>query len=162
MSLAFELLMGIAMIGAIDVLYFHLYRHRLYARSESLSENVTHLLRHLLFIVLTLGLLSGAGKPFLIGVLVVDLVNNVIDLALERESRRSLDGLSPLESVLHGLASVGIGTVLLAVVLGPASWSLSSLQHARGLVTVALGVALFGAECCLVLRHARSRRPVMT
>lgn len=162
MSLAFELLMGIAMVGAIDVLYFHLYRHRLYARPESLSENVTHLLRHLLFLALTLGLLSGAGKPFLIGVLVVDLVNNVIDLALERESRRSLDGLSPLESVLHGLASVGMGMVLLAVVLGPASWSLSSMQHVRGLVTVALGLALFGAECSLVMMNARSGRTVTT
>lgn len=162
MSLAFELLMGIAMVGAIDVLYFHLYRHRLYARSDSLAENVTHLLRHLLFIALTLGLLNGAGKPFLIGVLVVDVVNNVIDLSLERESRRSLDGLSPLESVLHGLASVGMGTVLLAVVMGPASWSLSSMQHVRGLVTVVLGLALFGAECSLVMMNARSRRPVTT
>lgn len=162
MSLAFELSMGIAVVGAIDVLWFHLYRHRLYARPASFSENVTHLLRHLLFLALTLGLLSGAGKPFLIGVLVVDLVNNVVDLALERESRRSLDGLSPLESVLHGVASVGMGTVLLAVVLGPASWSLSSMQHVRGLVTVVFGLALFGAECGLVVMHARSRRMVTT
>ena len=156
MSLAFELLMGIALVGAVDVLYFHLYRHRLFSRPESRWENVTHLLRHLLFIALTLGLLSGAGKAFLVGVLFIDLANNVIDLALERESRRSLDGLSPLESVLHGVASVGMGTVSLAVVLGPSTWALSSVQHLRGLVTVVLGLCLFGAECFLVMRRAPS------
>jgi hypothetical protein len=151
MSLAFEILMATAMVGAADVLYFHLYRHRLFSRPASQLENVTHLVRHLIFIALTLGLLWGSGKALLVSLLVLDLVNSVIDLALERESRRSLDGLTPLESVLHGVAAVGMGAVLLAVVQGPTSWELSSVQHVRGAVTVVLGLGLFGAESFMVV-----------
>ena len=39
MTVAFELLMLAALLGAVDVGYYHLYKFRLYQRPESVAES---------------------------------------------------------------------------------------------------------------------------
>jgi len=84
MNYPLMILGGAGAIGAIDVLYFHLYRFRLFAHDGCVAEEITHLCRHAIFLGL-LALLS-AGTPsrivdqVIIGLFALDMVNSVIDV----------------------------------------------------------------------------------
>jgi len=57
MYAAFYLLTIVGMVGAYDVLYYHIYKLRLYQHHDALWENFTHLVRALLFAVMLLTVL---------------------------------------------------------------------------------------------------------
>lgn len=158
MSAAFELLMLAALLGAVDVLYFHLYRFRLYAQPGSVAEESTHLARHLLFvgIVLTLLLQPPSATAIVLTLFVLDLANNVADVLLEKSSRAPLGGLPPAEYLVHVLATLLTGMAISAFWWAPPA-ALSTTQVARGWATVGLGVALFAAEGSLFARALLSR-----
>lgn len=161
MKAAFEVLMAVSLVGGVDVLWFHLYRHRLYASPASVLEQSTHLVRHLLFAALSVGFVLGAPKSLLLALFAVDLVNSVIDLALEPRSRAALGGVSGLESALHGVATFGLGAAAGLVWLGDGVWSPGTLDVGRGLVTAGLAIVLFGLELSLTVGR-RVRRVART
>jgi hypothetical protein len=160
MTAVLEILLFTSLIGAIDVLGFHLYRFRLYARPESAAEQVTHLARHALFLAMVAALLwSPPWAHAAVGVLfAADLLNNGIDVMLERRSRESLGGLPSLEMLLHTLSSVGLGAAIatwwwLDPVAAPPSGSLPW----RAAITLGLGSALLLVEGGLFARALAQR-----
>lgn len=111
MSTTLMILVAIAPIGAIDVLYYHLYRFRLYRQPQSVAEEITHLVRHVTFIAVVVLLARGVSTTttdhVLLGLLCVDLVNSAADVLLEPSSRAPLGGLPRGEYFLHFLGATG-------------------------------------------------------
>lgn len=121
MNLPLTIMTATAAIGAVDVLYFHLYRFRLFAQPGSVAEEITHLCRHAIFLTLLLVLSSGGRSPerdaLVFALIGLDLLNGATDVLLERGSRAPLGGLPPLESLVHFLSSFGMGLAVAAYVL---------------------------------------------
>jgi hypothetical protein len=120
---------AVAPIAAIDVLYFHLYKFRLYAHRASQLETVTHLARALLFgaaaFLLARGEPHGAWFWVIAGLAAADFGNNVADVLLEPRSRAPLGGLPPLEYAIHIVGATASGVIAGAWVIG--GWPLASL-----------------------------------
>jgi hypothetical protein len=164
MELALAILLGVGALGAVDVLYFHLFRFRLFSRPESVAEEITHLVRHVLFlavvILLSTGTRSAARDAAVVAVLGLDLLNSSADVLLERRSRAAIGGLPSAEYLVHVLSSFGTGVAAAAYFLAapdaraPISPTLLAWQ-VRGVL--ALGVALLLFEGTLFARALRSR-----
>jgi hypothetical protein len=112
----------VAPLGAFDVLYFHVWKFRLFARPGSRCETTTHVARGLLVggVVLALANFEPRGAWFwLLAVAVVlDFVNNVVDAAVEPRSRAPLGGLPRCEYVVHiagATMSGAVGALFLAL-----------------------------------------------
>jgi hypothetical protein len=157
MNLAFEGLMAIALIGAVDVLWFHLYRARLFARAPSLGEQATHLARHVLFALSCLLFVTEGRRDAILAVLVADLLNSAIDVLLEPRSRADLGGVSGVETLLHMLATFGFGAVTALVYTSTSPFVPTPMQVGRGVVSAGLGLALFAFELVLTIRHQGPR-----
>lgn len=161
MNVVLELLLAVSMIGALDVLYFHLYKLKLYAHPASVWEEVTHLIRHAVFLAIVALILFTepmVAAPVVAGLFVLDLVNTAVDVWLERASRKELGGLSSAEYLLHVLSSVGLGAAIATLwwrhdVVGP----LTELQQLRGGATLVMGGALFLLEGGLFVRAISAR-----
>lgn len=162
MSTALLVLCVIAPVGAIDVFYYHLYRFRLFEREASVAEEVTHLVRQACFVaivaLLAMGTPCATADYALLMLFAVDLVNSVIDVALEPRSRMALGGLPRGEYVLHFLGTFGSGVAAAAYVfergteLAPAPvWQVAPM--------IASGVVLLVVETGLFVR-AIARRGV--
>lgn len=106
----------LAPIGAIDVLYYHWYRFRLYEQPSSVAEELTHLARGAAFLALAAVLSQGVADPetdaLVLGLLAFDFLNSALDVALEPRSRAPLGGLPGGEYFLHFLGLFGAGFVL--------------------------------------------------
>lgn len=165
MSLTLMILCALAPIGAIDVLYYHLYRFRLFERDQSVLEEVTHLVRHASFVaivaLLASGVRTGIVDHALLALLALDLVNSAADVWLEQRSRASLGGLPRGEYLLHFLGTFGTGlatasylyerqTLPLAPAEGLLAWQSAGL--------VSTGVVLFLVESSLFVRARLGQR----
>lgn len=150
MSVFFEILMGAALIGVVDVGFFHLYRFRLYAQPGSVAEEITHLARHVLFlgIVLTILLEPPSARALVLGLFALDLANTVADVLLERRSRAPLGGLPSVEYLLHVLGTLLTGMAI-ATFWHAGGEVLSTWQVGRGWITVGIGGLLLLAEAVL-------------
>ncbi|MCZ2250024.1 MAG: hypothetical protein LC111_14795 [Bacteroidia bacterium] len=157
MSTALVILCIIAPIGAVDVLYYHLYRFRLFEREASAPEEITHLIRHVCFLAIVALLAGGtpsatADKALLV-LLAVDLLNSTLDVILEPRSRASLGALPPGEYLLHFLGTFGSGLAAAAYLLergetwAPAPlWQVAPLLLGGGLLFI-VELVLFGRTC---------------
>jgi hypothetical protein len=123
-------LFGAFGLGAVDGLYFHLQRYRLFAHAESRYEHALHTVRAWLILPpLTLLYLADSTGAFLwcaAACIAADQVVLALDLRAETFSRRHLGGLSPAEYQIHVVAN-GLHGVALALALAsrPAdAWSL--------------------------------------
>ncbi len=144
------LLAIVAPVGAIDILYFHIYRFRLYDQPAARTEVATHILRAAVIGTAALLLVATPFTPFVaatLGILLaLDFLNNVVDVWLEPEARRSLGGLPPLESAIHIFGATAAGaitaTYLLLWALGesPAAAPLPSWLSLQGYM---LGIGSF-------------------
>ncbi len=105
----------VAPIGAFDVLYYHIWKFRLYDRHESRWETVTHLVRELIFAVILVLLFNyrpqGAWFGLLVVLAVLDFANNAIDTFLESASRAALGGVPRNESVVHIVGATASGVI---------------------------------------------------
>lgn len=151
MNGAFELLMAVGVIGAVDVLWFHIWRLRLYARPHSAGEQLTHLVRHVLFSALAAMFVLGAPREWILGVLALDLLNSLLDVALEPRSRAPVGGISGREAALHALATFMLGAVFALTLTASEGWSPTPLQLVRGAITAVLAAALFAIELALTV-----------
>ena len=118
MTALFYLLCLFALLGSVDIGYFHIYRYRLYRVPSSRGEQVTHLLRAGLFLAILLWVMcveaQGALSLVLPALLLADFVNSMIDVLLEPKSRQSLGGLPPLEYAVH-MVTMFVGGAIMAI-----------------------------------------------
>jgi hypothetical protein len=163
----------VAPIAAIDGLYFHIYKLRLYARPASQCETVTHLLRGALFATgaFLLARYEPRGAWFWVvtAVIALDFANNIADVILEPKSRAALGGLPPVEYVIHiigATASGGIAALWIAIghplaalptELAPQT-TLPGWLGTNGYVLAAGAVAMTIAEGALLARAMARQR----
>ncbi len=125
MELASWILFAMGVLGALDILLFHMLGQNLRGRVESRAELVTHFLRgpayFALFLWVPNSAPSGAAAWLLLAPLAVDFAISVADFSLEPSSRRSAGGLPPGEYLLHVLLAMLFGALVLTVVqqVGP-------------------------------------------
>jgi hypothetical protein len=171
-----RILLLAAPIGAFDVIWFHVYRFRLFERRESVLEEITHLVRGLLFPLSLAALLLGdpGGLYFwaFLSVFAVDSINSLIDVLSEPKSRAPA-GVPRGELAVHvigGGLSTAAFTLFVAdfwssrwapTMLSPhASDWLTRPELALAWLTVGGGLILFAAEatlfgCALLARQGR-------
>ena len=119
-GIATVLLILFALLGAFDGVYFHMIKYRLHEHPPARLEHQIHTFRGLLFIPITLiffawnsaGILLWAG----LGLLLIDLIAEVVDILVEKKARAALGGISPAESVIH-VTATGFRMGALAIVL---------------------------------------------
>ncbi len=117
MEIALWILFLAGPIGAIDVVYFHMWKFRLWSRRQSLGEEVTHILRGLvvplIFAILLLGRPQGTLFWAVTGLFLFDLVNSAIDVMIEPASRAPA-GVPPQELAIHfvGITAMGAATAM--------------------------------------------------
>ena len=133
MTAATVLLMLFGVVAAVDGLYLHLWKYRLYARPESRREHKLHTAQGILFIPVIFFLFyqDFGGWALWAGVLFLaaEQVVEILDVLDERDSRASLGGLSSTEYALHAVAiTARTAAVALALAAKPlAAWSADAL-----------------------------------
>jgi hypothetical protein len=125
MALPLVLMSIAAPIGAVDAVYFHLWRFRLYAVPTARGEMVTHLVRGVTFAAgaYLLAQYRGGGAWFWLigGLFAVDFVNNLVDTALEPRSRAAFGGLPTTEHIIHIVGATFAGAITISYFL--TAWS---------------------------------------
>jgi len=126
-----------APFGAFDVIYFHLWKFRLFERRESFKEEITHLMRGLLVPMLTLILIMGRpeGAWFwvVVGLFALDSLNSFLDVIFEPASRAPR-GVPPTELAIHfvGISSMGAAWAVFMVSGWAARLQLTGLKPHTG------------------------------
>jgi hypothetical protein len=166
-DLAVILLLPLALFAAIDGVYLHLWRLRLHERPECRREHLLHTARALLFPVgLTLVYdYSTTSSSWFLGLAVVaaDTALEAWDTFEERNSRRTLGGLSSGEALLHVvLVTLRAASLALALVARPTATSgwhgvvVYQLLLPGAVLVAALHVGLaFRWPCCFRLLAAK-------
>ncbi|HYC56326.1 MAG TPA: hypothetical protein VEL28_15445 [Candidatus Binatia bacterium] len=149
-------------IGSIDVLYYHLYRFRLFSQPGCVAEEITHLVRHAVFLSVLLVCMQPSTEThaaIAFGLFAIDMINSVVDVLIERRSRASLGGLPSGEYLVHVLSSFGTGLAVASYTtsLGSPAPLLEGLLlwQIRGMI--AAGAVLFVIEAALFARAIRQR-----
>ena len=163
------ILCAVGTVGAVDVLYYHLYRFRLFTQAGSVGEEITHLCRHVIFLALLVLLSTGGASETadaaILALFAIDMVNSITDVLLERGSRQRLGGLPSGEYLVHVLSSFGIGVGLASYVflrhsaplpapVGLMAWQVYGMLVV-GSVIFTVEAALFGSA--LARRRATTR-----
>ena len=174
MLITLLILLAAAPSGAFDVVYFHLYTFKLYRRPQSRREEVTHLVRGTLF-PLGLGLLlygrpEGAWFWFVVALFAIELVNSLIDITLEPNSRAP-QRVPGVELVIHSLGATMMGAAAVSYLILEWAAGMQPTQlrpHPPGVLpawlppagqlTVAIATGILLLEAVLFLRH-RSKWP---
>ncbi|APR82542.1 Hypothetical protein A7982_07891 [Minicystis rosea] len=118
-------------LAAFDGLYLHLWKFRLFARSETRVEHAIHTLRAVLgAFALWLVFRGDTVGPTLwlgVSIVIIDVGVGAWDMAEETRSRRPLGGLPQGEAALHLVATtlhvVGVTTSLAARPLDAWAWA---------------------------------------
>lgn len=132
MTTATVFLMIFGAVAAVDGLYLHLWKYRLYARPESLREHKLHTAQGALFapVVYLLFYADFGGLALWTAVLFLafEQVVEILDVLDERDSRAGLGWLSSFEYALHAVAiTARTAAVALALAAKPlAAWSLDA------------------------------------
>lgn len=152
-------LFGAFLLGALDGVYFHLRRYRLFAFPESRREHAIHTARAVLVLPpLALLYLADAAGPCLwiaAAAIAVDQVMLALDLREEATSRRRFGGLSPAEYQIH-VAANGLHGIALALALASrpvSAWSGSCSLEASSLpfaVLTLLAVLWLGSAAAAI------------
>ena len=124
MEVTLLILLSAAPVGAFDVIYFHLWRFRLFERPESAKEEITHILRGLLVPAFTGILLVGRpeGTWFWIVTILfaLDSLNTFLDVMFEPSSRAPR-GVPPTELGVHFIGTSAMGAAWATFML--AGWA---------------------------------------
>jgi hypothetical protein len=153
-------------VGAIDVIYNHLYRYRLYAHASSFTEHISHTFLTL-GLTLTVAMLvfvemGRLGFTIFLSIQVLALLNTLWDVSIEPASRAPLGGLPPQEYFLHTVIFLLHGAFVWAVVanadqlvhgpgFGTLRWPpLPTLMLVEAGALVIIGVVLLGLHLYLL------------
>lgn len=114
------LLIAYVLLAVYDGVYLHLYKFKLYDRTESQFEHLTHTVRTLLFagILLTAFINIENNQLFIIGLtlVILDIITLLIDAYVEKDSRSFMGGLPRWEYIIHLLVN-GFHFASIAVLL---------------------------------------------
>lgn len=150
------------LLGAVDGLYFHLRRYRLFAFPESRGEHVLHTIRAflvlpplaLLYLADAEGLCLWTAAAFI----AVDQLILALDLREETTSRRRFGGLEPAEYQIH-VAANGLHGIALALALASrptTAWSASACSLGASSLPLAIQAlvgVLWLASAVAVVQH---------
>jgi hypothetical protein len=132
LSISLVPLFGAFGLGAVDGIYFHLSRYRLFAHDESRGEHALHTVRSVLvlpmLVLLFLGDASGVYLWIATACVALDQVVLFLDLRAEARSRSRFGGLSAAEYQIHVLAN-GMHGIALALALASrpvSTWSVEA------------------------------------
>lgn len=118
MTASFYLLLAIGLLGAFDVVYFHIYRCRLHLRPECQREVLWHTVRHVVYALQFLWVphlrFQGAALLGLGVVYAADVFVAWADVWEEKQSRASQGGLPRGEYLMHVVLSVLVGLYLMS------------------------------------------------
>src|SRR5579859_3187776 len=118
MTIVLYLLCLFGLLGSVDIIYYHFFRYRLYRSPSSRGEQVTHLLRLVLFPLMMGWVLFVQAEGWmglgLLVLVVLDLLNGLWDAYLEPQSRQPMGGLPRGEYLLHMILMGVVGATLLA------------------------------------------------
>jgi hypothetical protein len=173
MHLALWLLLIAGPIGATDVVYFHLWKFKLYRRPQSRKEEVTHLLRGVavpaIFALLLLGRPEGRFFWLVAALFFIDTVNSLIDVMVEPASRAEFGGVPPKELAVHFIGTSMMGAAWATFMIGGwatrtapsalASWppgTFPSWLAPMAWGALAISVLLVGLEATLVMKYRRA------
>ena len=126
-------------LGAVDGLYLHFWRYRLYARTASTREHLYHTIAAVTFAATlpAVFLWETGGLLLWTGVLLIgaDLIVSLADMLAENDSRADLGGLSRGEYVLHMVIMTAKGSAIsLALAARPeAAWAFDATWILRPL-----------------------------
>jgi hypothetical protein len=91
LDIALTILLVAGPLGATDVIYFHLWKFRLYERRESVKEETTHIIRGIMVPSLTgillLGYPEGLWFWVVAALFAFDALNTLLDVIFEPASR---------------------------------------------------------------------------
>ena len=97
-----------ATIGAVDGMYYHTLKFRLFEQPSARFETVTHIVRAFALAgalwVLAHRIPVGGWYWAMVALFTFDLVDDVADVLIEPRSRAPLGGLPPLEYLVHMIA----------------------------------------------------------
>lgn len=114
------LLLGWGGIGAIDFVYNHIYRYRLYAHASSFCEHGVHTLLALVLtatvVMLVFIEMGSVGFAIFLGIQALAVIFTLWDVSIERASRAPLGGLPTHEYVLHTVIFLLHGAFVWAVI----------------------------------------------
>ncbi len=112
------LMMIVAPLSAIDLVYYHGFKFKLYDRKDSYFETVIHLIRGILFSTGAFILLNyqPSGLWFWItgAIFVLDLINSILDVSIEGKSRKTLGGVPTQEYIIHTIGSTFAGAITIS------------------------------------------------
>jgi hypothetical protein len=155
-------LLGAFLLGALDGIYFHLRRYRLFAFPESRREHVIHTVRAALVLppLALLYLADAAGLCLWTAAasIAVDQLMLALDLREEATSRRRFGGLAPAEYQIHVVAN-GLHGVALALALASrptGAWSLDACslgESSLPLAIQALVAVLWLSSAVAAIQH---------
>ena len=145
-------------LGAFDGIYFHMIKYKLYLHPPAQFEHQLHTFRGFLFVpIVALFFYWNVAGPLLwlgIGLLLVDFIAEIIDIAVEKEARAELGGISSAEAAIH-VTATGFRMAALAIVLvakpidsfawTAPSWSLPSYLPALQTTAALFLVGIIGA-----------------
>lgn len=121
-----------APFGAFDVIYFHLWKFRLFERPESVKEEITHILRGFLvpamMAVLLIGRPEGSWFWLVFGLFLIDTFNTLLDVVFEPGSRAPRI-VPPSELSIHFIGTTMMGAAFATFLL--AGWE--ARHHATAL-----------------------------
>jgi hypothetical protein len=150
------------LLGAVDGVYFHLRRYRLFAFPESRGEHVLHTIRAFLVLpplaLLYLADASGLCLWTAAAAIAVDQLMLALDLRAEATSRRRFGGLEPAEYQIHVVAN-GLHGIALALALASrptSAWSLGACSLGASSLPVAIQAllaVLWLASAVAVIQH---------
>jgi hypothetical protein len=171
MHIATWLLFLAGPVGAIDVIYFHLWKFRLYSRPQSRAEELTHIIRGVMvpavFAVLLIGRPEGTLYWIVAALFFLDTLNSLLDVMIEPRSRAPI-GVPPQELAIHFIGTTMMGASWATYMI--AGWATRSAPSALirwppgtfppWLPSLAWGALAFGVvlvlvETMLVVRYAR-------
>lgn len=155
-------------VALVDGTYFHIWKYKLYMRPESFWEHVTHTLNAALFppTVFLLLYRNVAGRALWLAVVVIaaDMAVESWDVLIERASRASLGGLTPIEYLCHVFAvtfRVGGIAVLLAS-KSAAAWRWSAPSRLPDVAPAAvrwIALALIAGSALTAAQHVWLMQP---
>lgn len=150
------------LLGAVDGLYFHLRRYRLFAFPESRREHVLHTVRAFLVLpplaLLYLADATGLWLWTAAAAIAIDQLILALDLREEATSRRRFGGLGPVEYPIH-VAANGCHGIALALALASrptTAWSLTAGSVGASSLPVAIETlvgVLWLASAVAVVQH---------
>ena len=141
------------LIGAIDGLYFHLWKFRLYAQPEARLEHVAHAMRALLVVPTLWVAFFGpvrARVAVLIGLIAADLVVAIWDVYLERKSRRSIGGMPHFEYFVHVAVTTLHSAAETVTLIG---LLVTGLRATRGWISNVVLVGMLGVAVLACATH---------